>query len=70
MAPDDYTEALKLIPLFDAMEPQALRSLVFGGETRLLRAGETLFRRGEASDCGFVLTSGSIFRKRRRTPCR
>jgi CRP-like cAMP-binding protein len=60
MASDDYTERLKRIPLFDAMEPQALRSLLFAGETRLLRAGETLFRRGDSSDCGFVLTSGSI----------
>lgn len=60
MAPHDYTEILKRIPFFDAMEPQALRSLVFAGETRLLCAGETLFRCGDSSDCAFVPTSGSI----------
>jgi CRP-like cAMP-binding protein len=60
MARDDDLENLMRIPLFAAFEPEALRMLAFNGETRLLRAGDRLFRRGEESDGGYVLTNGSI----------
>jgi CRP-like cAMP-binding protein len=53
-------ENLKSIPLFTAFEPSALQLLVFGAETRLLRAGDVLFRRGEASNGGFVILAGSM----------
>jgi CRP-like cAMP-binding protein len=60
MTLDDDIVNLTRIPLFANFEPGALRMLAFTSETRLLRAGDTLFRRGEASDGGYVLTIGSI----------
>lgn len=60
MALDDDVNKLREIELFQRFEPEALRLFAFGAETRLLRAGDTLFRRGEASDGGYILMSGSI----------
>jgi CRP-like cAMP-binding protein len=60
MALDDDVNRLREIELFQGFEPEALRLFAFGAETRLLRAGDTLFRRGEASDGGYILISGSI----------
>jgi CRP-like cAMP-binding protein len=65
MALDDDISNLRRIPLFEDFETQALRLLVFGSETKLLRAGDALFRRGEPSDGGFILTNGSIALDRR-----
>ena len=60
MAVDADIENLKRIALFSVFEPEALRALVFRAETRLLRAGDTLFRKGETSDGGYILTGGSV----------
>ncbi|MBI3274463.1 MAG: cyclic nucleotide-binding domain-containing protein, partial [Methylocystis sp.] len=60
MALDDDVENLRRIPLFQDFELEALRLLVSSAETRLLRAGDALFRRDEPADGGFILTSGSI----------
>ncbi len=60
MAVNSDIENLKSIPLFTAFEPGALRLLVFGAETRLLRAGDVLFRRGEATNGGFIILAGSM----------
>jgi CRP-like cAMP-binding protein len=60
MARDTELEEILRIELFSVLEAEALRTVVFGAETRLLRAGDTLFRRGEAADCGYLLTKGSI----------
>jgi len=60
MTLDDDIDNLTRIPLFAIFETGALRNLAFASETRLLRAGEVLFRRGEESDGGFILTMGSI----------
>ncbi|PPD45500.1 MAG: cyclic nucleotide-binding protein [Methylocystis sp.] len=57
---DDDIDNLTRIPLFAIFEPGALRMLAFSSETRLLRAGDALFRRGEESDCGYILTMGAI----------
>jgi len=56
----DEIDSMTQIALFAAFEPAALRTLTLAAETRLFRAGDVLFRRGEAADCGFVLTTGSI----------
>jgi len=45
---------------FAALEPDALRLIAFSAETRILRAGDILFRRDEPSNGGFVVLSGSI----------
>ena len=60
MAINSEIENLKSIPLFTAFEPGALQLLVFGAETRLLRAGDVLFRRGEATNGGFIILAGSM----------
>jgi len=53
-------EDLLAIEVFAVMEEAALRELLFGADTRLLRAGDVLFRRGETADGGYLLTKGSI----------
>jgi CRP-like cAMP-binding protein len=60
MTLEDDIDNLTRIPLFSIFEPNALRMLAFSAETRLLRAGDVLFRRGEISDGGYVLTMGSM----------
>ena len=51
---------LGAIPLLAPLGTEALRLIAFSAETRLFRAGEVLFRRGEAADGGFVVLVGSI----------
>lgn len=47
-------------PLLGLMETEALRLLAFSAESRILRAGDLLFRRGDPSDGGYLVVSGSI----------
>jgi CRP-like cAMP-binding protein len=47
-------------PALAALEPGALRLIVFSAERRQLHAGDVLFRRGEPSNDGFVVLEGSI----------
>jgi len=51
---------LSQIPMFGVLEDDARRLIAFSAETRILRASDILFRRGDRSDCGYVLTSGVI----------
>ncbi|ACK49310.1 cyclic nucleotide-binding protein [Methylocella silvestris BL2] len=60
MALEDDVAKLKRNATFAALEPDALRLLAFSAETKVLRAGDILFRRDEPSNCGFLLLSGSI----------
>jgi CRP-like cAMP-binding protein len=60
MALDQDIERLARVPLFALLEPDALRLLAFSGETRIVLADTVLFRRGEASDGGYLILSGSI----------
>lgn len=60
MALEDDIEKLSRNPTFAALEPDALRLIAFSAETRILRAGDILFRRDEPSNGGFVVLSGSI----------
>lgn len=60
MSLDDDFRKLSRIPMFSELEPEALRLIAFSAETRIFRAGDVLFRRGEASDCGYIVLSGSI----------
>jgi CRP-like cAMP-binding protein len=57
---DHDTENLTRIPLFAVFEEGALRTLAFSSQTRVLRAGDLLFRRGEESDGGYILAVGSV----------
>jgi CRP-like cAMP-binding protein len=60
VALEDDIRRLSRISLFRALETDALRLIAFGAETRILRAGDILFRKGERSDAGFIVLSGSV----------
>ncbi len=60
MALEDDVATLARNAIFAALAPDALRLLAFSAETRVLRAGDILFRRDEPSNGGFVVLSGSI----------
>jgi CRP-like cAMP-binding protein len=60
MALEDDIGKLSRNATFAALEPEALRLIAFSAETRILRAGDILFRRDEPSNGGFVVLSGSI----------
>ena len=58
MALDDDVRDLARLPLFQEIEPEALRLLAFSAETKILRLGDVLFRKGEPSDSGYFILSG------------
>jgi CRP-like cAMP-binding protein len=60
LALEDDALALARHPTLAALEPEALRLLAFSAETRILRAGDILFRRDDRSDGGFFILSGAI----------
>ncbi len=60
MALQDDVRDLGAIPTLRDLGPDALRLIAFSGETRILRAGDVLFRRGDPSDGGFVVLSGAV----------
>ena len=60
MALEDDIRDMARLPIFQEMEPEALRLLAFSAETKILRKGDVLFRRGEISDSGFLVLSGSF----------
>ncbi len=51
---------MSAIPSLAALDPEAVRLLAFSAETRIFRAGDVLFRRGDPSDGGFLVTQGSV----------
>ncbi len=60
MSLEDDVAKLARNAILAALGPDALRLLAFSAETRVLRAGDILFRRDETSNGGFVVLSGSI----------
>jgi len=60
MALDDDIAILSSAPLFNLLDRDALRLVAFASENRMLRAGDTLFRRGDRSDGGYVVSRGEI----------
>lgn len=60
MSLDDTIALLSGVSLFELIERDALRLMAFAAETRRLRANEFLFREGERSDGGYVVTSGEL----------
>ncbi len=60
MGLEDDVGKLARIPAFAVIEPEALRLIAFSAETRVLRAGDVLFRRDEISNDGFVVLAGSV----------
>ncbi len=60
MALDDDIAILSRAPLFNLLERDALRLVAFASETRNLRAGDVLFRKGDRSDGGYVVSRGAV----------
>ena len=56
---------LQQAPLFNGLDPEALRLIAFAAEGRTFRSGDVLFREGEVSDGGYVITSGEVAMERR-----
>lgn len=60
MALDDDIALLARQPLLGLMERDAIRLVAFSAETRMLRAGDVLFRGGENSDGAVLVISGAV----------
>ena len=60
MALEDDIAILVQTPLFELLDRDALRLVAFAAENRVLRAGDVLFRRGDRSDGGYVVSRGAI----------
>lgn len=60
MALEDDIAVLAQAPLLGLMERDALRLIAFAAEQRNLESGEVLFRKGDRTDGGFVVTRGTI----------
>lgn len=60
MALEDDMALLERVALFRTMDRDALRLLAFSSEMRRLRAGDTLFRKDDVSEYGFVVASGTV----------
>ena len=60
MALEDDIATLSHAPLFCLLERDALRLVAFASENRMLREGDVLFRKGDRSDGGYVVSRGAI----------
>ena len=60
MALEDDIAILHQAPLFHLLSRDALRLVAFAAENRMLRAGDVLFRKGDRSDGGYVVSRGAI----------
>ena len=60
MALDQDIRRLAALPMLAQLDPEAVRLSAVPAATRLVRGGDVLFRRGDASDGGFMVTVGSV----------
>jgi CRP-like cAMP-binding protein len=60
MALDDDIATLSQAPLFNLLERDALRLVAFASENRTYREGDVLFKKGDRSDGGYVVSRGAI----------
>lgn len=60
MSLDTDIDLLQRVPFFGDFNPDQLRLLAFGAETRIYRAKQVLFRQGDLADSGFVLIEGQV----------
>ncbi len=57
---NDEIDLLAALPFFADFERDALKLIAFSADTRIVRAGDVLFRRGDLSDSGFLMLSGTV----------
>jgi CRP-like cAMP-binding protein len=60
MALEDDIAMLGRASLFNLLDRDALRLVAFAAESRVLRAGDVLFRKGDRSDGGYVVSRGAV----------
>ena len=60
MALDTTLRMLAGFAAFRGIEAEALRLLALSADTRILRVGEVLFRRGEPADGALIVLGGSV----------
>jgi CRP-like cAMP-binding protein len=60
MSLESDIKILSGLPIFSKLEPESLRLIAFAAETRVVRAGDVVFRQGDPSDGGYVVISGAI----------
>ena len=60
MAIDDDITVLSRAPLFGLLEIDAIRLIAFAAESRALKAGDVLFRKGDKADGAYVVIRGAI----------
>ncbi len=60
MALEDDIAILASAPLFSLLDRDALRLVAFASETRTYREGDVLFRKGDRSDGGYVVSRGAV----------
>jgi CRP-like cAMP-binding protein len=51
---------LSELEVFAAFEKEALQIIAFSSDVRQMRAGDILFRKGQISDCGYLILSGAV----------
>lgn len=57
---NDEIDLLAALPFFVDFERDALKLIAFSADTRIVRAGDILFRRGDPADSGFLMLSGTV----------
>ncbi len=60
MALEDDIDLLARQPLLGLLPREALRLVAFAAETRILRAGDILFRKGDPAEGGYLVVSGAL----------
>lgn len=60
MSIDDDIALLEGVPTLRLLGGDSLRMLAIGSEQRKLQDGETLFRQGDTTDCGYVVQRGAL----------
>lgn len=60
MSLDDEVSKLGNLPILSELDEEALRVIALSTDTRNLSTGETLVRRGDRSDGGYFVLSGSL----------
>lgn len=57
---NDEIALLGALPFFADFEKEALKLIAFSADTRIVRAGDVLFRRGDAADSAYLMLSGTV----------
>lgn len=55
---NEEVEMLRKIPLFASIDPGKLKLLAFASDRKIYKAGQDLFKQGDAGDAAFVIVSG------------